>query len=44
MEVKTHSCPECEGLGEVWDDEEGDMVPCDLCEGSGEVEFADGNP
>jgi len=30
------SCDECEGTGEIWNDEEGVYDPCDVCEGEGE--------
>jgi len=34
VEPDVEECPECEGSGTIWDDQE---LTCDTCEGTGEI-------
>ena len=31
------TCPECNGFGDIYDDELDEYVTCSMCEGTGEV-------
>ena len=33
--LRSHRCPACDGKKQVFDEEEGRLVDCTLCEGSG---------